>query len=81
MRLMGAALIGAAIGYERELRAKGAGLRTHVLVAVGSCLFMLISQYGFNVAEMSVMFPKKHSGMELMRKITSAPGIELISME
>lgn len=202
MRLMGAALIGATIGYERELRAKGAGLRTHVLVAVGSCLFMLISQYGFNgaerfdaarvaagvvgglgflgggiimktknhvsglttaaglwvtgaigmamgsgmyemsvlctivilicmealsfytiklgqqevamsvsakdeeslqnfvksfdnkikhfsirkqddkyVAEMSVMFPKKHSGMELMRKINSAPGIELISME
>jgi len=202
MRLMGAALIGATIGYERELRAKGAGLRTHVLVAVGSCLFMLISQFGFEgaerfdaarvaagvvgglgflgggiimktknhvsglttaaglwvtgaigmamgsgmyemsvlctivilicmealsfysiklgqqevnmtvsaddeeslqnfvrsfenkikhfsisnrdnrlVAEMSVMFPKKHSGMELMRKIIDAPGIELISME
>lgn len=202
MRLIGAALIGATIGYERELRAKGAGLRTHVLVAVGSCLFMLISQFGFEgaerfdaarvaagvvgglgflgggiimktknhvsglttaaglwvtgaigmamgsgmyemsflctivilicmealsfytiklgqqevamsvsakdeeslqnfvnafenkikhfsirkqddkyVADMSVMFPKKHSGLELMRKITSVPGIELISME
>ena len=47
IRMLGAALLGAAIGYERELRAKGAGIRTHVLVAVGSALFMLISQYGF----------------------------------
>ena len=50
LRLLGAALIGAAIGYERELRAKGAGIRTHVLVALGSALFMLISQYGFEDA-------------------------------
>lgn len=47
IRLLLAAILGAAIGYERELRAKGAGIRTHVLVALGSALFMLISQFGF----------------------------------
>ena len=47
LRLVGAALLGAAIGYEREMRGKGAGLRTHMLVALGSALFMTISIYGF----------------------------------
>ena len=47
IRLVGAGLLGAVIGFERELRAKGAGIRTHVLVAIGSSLLMLISQYGF----------------------------------
>lgn len=47
IRLVASALIGAVIGFERELRGKGAGIRTHLLVAMGSCLFMLISIYGF----------------------------------
>lgn len=47
MRLAAAGLLGGLIGYEREIRAKDAGIRTHFLVALGSCLFMLISQYGF----------------------------------
>ena len=51
LRLLGAALLGAAIGYERELRGKGAGVRTHLLVALGSALFMIISQYGFSDAD------------------------------
>lgn len=47
IRLFSAGLIGAVIGYEREFRGKGAGVRTHLLVALGACLFMIISQYGF----------------------------------
>ena len=47
IRLVAAAVLGAAIGYEREYRGKGAGVRTHMLVCVGACLFMLISKYGF----------------------------------
>ena len=39
--------MGGLIGLERELRAKDAGLRTHFLVALGSALFTLVSQYGF----------------------------------
>lgn len=47
VRLLTAAAMGAAIGFERELRGKGAGLRTHLLVSVGAALLMLISQWGF----------------------------------
>lgn len=47
IRLLVAALLGALIGIEREYRSKVAGLRTHLLVAIGSALFMLLSQYGF----------------------------------
>jgi len=42
-----ALLLSAAIGLEREVRQKDAGLRTHTLVGIGSALFMLISKYGF----------------------------------
>ena len=41
-------LLSAVVGFEREIRAKSAGLRTHTLVGVGSALFVLISKYGFN---------------------------------
>ncbi len=51
VRILVAALVGGAIGYERELRGKVAGIRTHVLVALGACLFMIISQYGFTGAD------------------------------
>lgn len=47
-RVFIAALLGGMIGFEREYRAKEAGLRTHFLVAMGSALFMIVSQYGFN---------------------------------
>lgn len=42
-RLITAALLGAALGFERELRQKDAGLRTNILIAVGSALFTLMS--------------------------------------
>ena len=48
LRLVVAAALGAAIGFERELRDREAGMRTHLLVALGSCLFTLVSAYGFN---------------------------------
>jgi putative Mg2+ transporter-C (MgtC) family protein len=42
-RLLTAALLGAALGFERELRHKEAGLRTNILIAIGSALFTLMS--------------------------------------
>src|ERR1700728_3148308 len=42
-----ALVLSAAIGLERDIRQKNAGLRTHTLVGVGAALFMLISKYGF----------------------------------
>lgn len=47
LRLLLATLFGGLIGLEREYRAKEAGLRTHFLVALGSALFMIVSQFGF----------------------------------
>ncbi len=47
VRLALAALLGSAVGLERERLERGAGLRTHMLVAVGAALFMLVSAFGF----------------------------------
>ena len=47
VRLIMAALLGGVIGFERERIAWAAGLRTHMLVAVGSCLVMIVSAFGF----------------------------------
>ena len=47
IRILAAAIIGGVIGIEREYRAKEAGFRTHFLVALGSALFMVVSQFGF----------------------------------
>ena len=47
VRIMLALGLGFAIGFERKIRNKEAGIRTHTIVSVGSCLFMLISKYGF----------------------------------
>ena len=48
LRLALAAVLGGLIGMERELREREAGLRTHLLVAVGSALFTIVSAYGFD---------------------------------
>lgn len=46
-RLVVAGLLGGLIGMEREFRAKEAGVRTHFIVALGSALFMIISEFAF----------------------------------
>jgi len=45
-RLLLAALLGGVLGYERERRGKAAGIRTHMLVAMGAALFVLVPQLG-----------------------------------
>jgi putative Mg2+ transporter-C (MgtC) family protein len=47
-RIAAAAGLGGIVGLERELDEKAAGLRTHMLVAVGSALFTLVGAYGFS---------------------------------
>lgn len=47
LRLLVAGLLGFVIGLDREYRAKEAGVRTHYLVALGSALLMIVSQWGF----------------------------------
>lgn len=46
-RLSLSALFGGFIGLERELRLKGAGIRTHLIVSFASCMMTLVSKYGF----------------------------------
>lgn len=48
IRLLISAVLGGMIGWERERRNKQAGLKTHLLVSVGSTLIMLTSIYGFD---------------------------------
>ena len=48
LRIFIGALLGGAIGLEREYRAKEAGFRTHFLVGLGSALFMVLSAHGFS---------------------------------
>lgn len=47
LRLALAAVAGALVGLERELRDQAAGLRTHMLVSLGACIFAIVSAYGF----------------------------------
>lgn len=48
LRLLVALLLGAVVGLERERREHAAGMRTVALVALGSCLFTLVSAFGFS---------------------------------
>jgi putative Mg2+ transporter-C (MgtC) family protein len=48
-RLILAIILGGLIGFEREVKKRSAGLRTHVLVSLGSCLIMLTSLYVFDI--------------------------------
>ncbi len=54
VRLVLAALLGGILGYERELKARSAGIRTHMLVAVGAALFVIGPlQSGMPIEDMS----------------------------
>lgn len=59
IQLLVAFALGALLGFEREWRRKAAGLRTYSLVALGACLFTLISLYGFRTAGASGFDPSR----------------------
>ncbi len=48
LRLLFACLCGGIIGLERSVRRKDAGIKTHIILALGAALFMIVSQYGFS---------------------------------
>lgn len=50
LRLLLAAVLGGIIGFQRETYHKPAGLRTHILICMGSALFTLVSIFGFSGA-------------------------------
>ena len=47
IRILSAIALGFILGFEREITNKYAGLRTHILVCLGACIFTVISIYGF----------------------------------
>jgi len=54
VRLLLAAILGGIVGYERERKARSAGVRTHMLVAVGAALFVLGPlQSGMEISDLS----------------------------
>lgn len=87
LRLMLSLAAGFAIGFERKMRFKEAGIRTHTIVCVGSCLFMIISQFGFEGADTSRVAAQIVSGIgfigagmifyqkEMIHGLTTAAGI------
>jgi len=93
-RLTLAVVLGGLIGYERETAGKAAGLRTHMLVALGSALFVLVPlQAGVPLADMSRVLQGVASGVgflgagaiiklnseEDIRGLTTAAGIWMVA--
>lgn len=92
MRLTIAAILGGVLGYERERKGKAAGMRTHMLVALGAALFVMVpDQVGVTAAEMTRVLQgvaagigflgagailKNHEGGEI-EGLTTAAGIWL----
>jgi putative Mg2+ transporter-C (MgtC) family protein len=89
-RLLLAGLLGGVLGYERESRGKAAGIRTHMLVAMGAALFVLVpSLGGMAVADLSRVIQGvvtgvgflgagaiiKHRDEEDVQGLTTAAGI------
>lgn len=65
-RLVAAGFLGGFIGLEREFRAKEAGVRTHFIVALGSALFMIISEFAFE--------GKQHDAARVAAQVVSGIG-------
>ncbi len=89
-RLLLAGVLGGVLGYERESRGKAAGVRTHMLVAMGAALFVLVPALGgMAVADMSRVIQGvvtgvgflgagaiiKHRSEEAVQGLTTAAGI------
>ncbi len=65
LRIVVAAVLGAVVGFEREVTHKAAGLRTHMLVCMGACIFMVLSMT--NLAELTTfgLDKSQHPNMNL----------------
>ena len=67
-RIILACLCGGAIGIERTLRQKDAGFRTHIIIALGATLFMIISKYGFfDIAAIAGTYPDANINIDVTR--------------
>ena len=72
VRLVLSVICGYMIGFERKNRKKEAGIRTHIIVCVASCLMMEISKYGFS--DITVTQAMKADGSRIASQIVSGIG-------
>ena len=63
LRVALSAALGFVLGFERELFKRSAGLRTHILVCIASCLVMLVSIYGFDSGDPARLAAQAVSGI------------------
>jgi len=63
VRILMAVILGFILGFERELFKRSAGLRTHILVCIASCLIMLVSIYGFDEGDPARLAAQAVSGI------------------
>ena len=87
LQMLTALGLGFAIGFERKMRFKEAGIRTHTIVCVGACLYMIISKYGFTGADTARVAAQIVSGIgfigagmifynkQIVHGLTTAAGI------
>jgi putative Mg2+ transporter-C (MgtC) family protein len=75
VRLLIVAGLGSLIGAERERLVWAAGLRTHMLVSVRSCLFMIVSAYGFStvIGPGVILDPSRVAAQVVSGTASSAP--------
>lgn len=57
-------MLATAVGLEREVSAKSAGLRTHALVGLGAAAFMLVPKYGFDDLTPGATHPRGSGGFD-----------------
>lgn len=74
LRILISVVCGGIIGMERKNRGKGAGIRTHIIVAIASCLIMIISQYGFENYFNMASAEFKHDPSRIAAQIVSGIG-------
>lgn len=69
-RLSVAVVLSAIVGLERELQGKPAGLRTHILVAVAACLFVLVGQELSSI-EFGNTGEQRHDPLRMIEAVTA----------
>ena len=74
IRIVIAGICGGVIGYERKNRGKGAGVRTHLIVAIGAALMMIISKYGFGDVDPGTLGTKGVDPSRIASQIVSGVG-------
>lgn len=74
LRILVSLACGACVGLERERRLKNAGLRTHIIVALASCLMMIVSKYGFMDIVTMTQYKIQADGSRIAQGVVTAIG-------